>query len=289
MRRALVLGGTGMLGRAVATLWRRRGQAVLALSRAQADLGDPERLGYWAARFRPELVINCAAFTQVDACESERQKALEINGTAVAHAVAAAELAGADLIHISSDYVFDGRGHLPTGALSECCAYPEDAPTGPLSVYGESKLLGEVEALRYPRSLVVRTSWLFGPGGPNFVATMLRLARQGGPLRVVDDQVGCPTYTPFLARALWDLARVGLHGVVHYCNREAVSWYGFAREILGPEADLTPITTAEMLRPAPRPAYSVLDVRRFESLVERRVEAWTHCLAAYLESSGEGS
>ena len=269
-----------MLGCAVAAHWRRRGQAVLALSEVQADITDRDQLLEWTVRFRPELVVNCAAITQVDACETAPDQAMFTNGRAVAHVVAAAEHAGADLVQISTDYVFDGKGY-------EGRPYPEDAPTGPLSAYGRSKLAGEEEALRYPRTLVVRTSWLFGPGGPNFVTTMRRLALQGAALRVVDDQVGCPTYAPFLARAIWDLAGIGLFGVVHYCNRDAVSWCGFAREIVGPGVEIEPVTTAEFPRPAPRPAYSVLDVRRFENTVARRVEPWIHGLASYLEILGE--
>lgn len=280
MKRALVLGGTGMLGQAVTEHWRRRGRAVLALPRFQADITDPDQLAFWVRRFNPEVVINCAAFTQVDACESEAERAMETNGTAVGHVVAAADSAGAELVHISSDYVFDGQGPLP---------YSEDAPTGPISVYGRSKLAGEREALAYPRALVIRASWLFGPGGPNFVATMRKLARQHPSLRVVDDQIGCPTYTPFLARAIWDLTVAGVHGVIHYCNRDAVSWYGFAREILGGGVDITPVTTAEFPRPAPRPAYSVLATQRFEEAVGRRVEPWIHGLGTYIEISGECS
>lgn len=278
MKRALVFGGTGMLGRAVAAHWRCRGAAVLALSHAQADVTDRGRLVEWAARFRPQLVVNCAAFTRVDDCETERDKAMATNGAAVANVVAAAERAAADLVHVSTDYVFDGQGGRP---------YPEEAPTAPLSAYGASKLAGERQALSYPRSLVVRSSWLFGPGGPNFVRTMRRLAAGGERLRVVDDQVGCPTYTPFLARAIWDLAGHGIHGVIHYCNRDAVSWYGFAREILGPDAGIEPVTSADFPRPAPRPACSVLDVGRFERQLGRRVEPWIHGLGLYLETSGE--
>jgi dTDP-4-dehydrorhamnose reductase len=154
-------------------------------------------------------------------------------------------------------------------------------------VYGESKLAGEGEALGAGGdALVVRSSWLFGPGGPNFVTTMLRLVREGRtPLRVVDDQVGCPTYTPFLARALCDLAVRRVSGLVHYCNREAVSWYTFAREIVGlwdRSVEVLPVSTVEVPRPAPRPAYSALDTSRFEQLTGRRVEAWGWGLAEYL-------
>ena len=134
---------------------------------------------------------------------------------------------------------------------------------------------------------MLRASWLFGDGGPNFVATMRRLIRQGHlPLRVVDDQIGCPTYTGSLARAIWELAARGMRGIVHYRDREAVSWHGFAVEIaraLDPTAEVVPVPTSEFPRPAPRPAYSVLDVSRFETAVGRRVEPWASGLASYLE------
>jgi dTDP-4-dehydrorhamnose reductase len=273
-----------MLGRAVARHWRLRDAAVLALPRALADITRPETLTAAVDRFRPELILNCAAFTRVDDCESQREHALEVNGHALAHVVAAAERAEADLVHISSDYVFDGRSEVP---------YREDDPTGPPSVYGESKLLGEREALRYERTLVVRASWLFGPGGPNFVATMARLmASAEGPLRVVDDQVGGPTYTPFLARALWDLTRARARGVVHYQNRDAVSWHGFACEIaqiLNIAVEIQPVTSEEFPRPAPRPAFSVLDLERFRGMTERGVEPWLAGLTAYLDDSGDCS
>jgi len=278
--RALVFGGTGMLGSSVAQEWRRRGAAVLALSHAQADIQNPHQLLAVVDSFRPQLVIGCAAFTKVDACEEERQLALEVNGRGVAHVVAAAERVGADLIHISSDYVFDGEGSSP---------YREDAATGPRSVYGESKLRGEEEALRYEKALVLRASWLFGPGGSNFVATISRLLRQGQPLKVVDDQVGCPTYTPFLARAVWDLAPLAQRGILHYRNREPVSWHAFATEIarsLNIADEILAVPTSEFPRPASRPAYSVLDVERFEAVMGRSVEPWIAGLTAYLDDLG---
>lgn len=286
--RCLILGGTGMLGRALAAEARRRGQAALALSRDQADITDPGRLRYWMESFRPELVVNAAAFTKVDACEGEaRERAFAVNGAAVGNIAAAAAAGGARLIHVSTDYVFDGKGSSP---------YREGDPTAPLSVYGQSKLEGERQALQYPRSLVVRTSWLFGPGGPNFAATMVNLIQQGRlPLRVVADQQGAPTYTPFLARAILDLAPLATFtGTVHYRNREPVTWHAFAREIAALWAapaetvDVLPVTTAEFPRPAPRPAYSVLDVQRFESAVGRRVEPWALGLADYLARIRQG-
>jgi dTDP-4-dehydrorhamnose reductase len=267
--RCLVLGGTGMLGQAVVAEARSRGGAALGLSHTQADVTRRDALLGWAEDFRPEVVINCAAHTRVDACEAETERAFAINGEGAGNAAELARRAGARLVHVSTDYVFDGRAGEP---------YREDSPVAPLSVYGKSKLEGERRALEYDRSLVVRTSWLFGPGGPNFVATMVGMIGAGRlPLRVVDDQRGAPTYTRFLARALLDLAALGATGIVHYQNREPVSWYAFAVEIArlwSGVAEVIPVTTAEFPRPAPRPAWSVLDVGRFEQLAGRRVEPW---------------
>jgi dTDP-4-dehydrorhamnose reductase len=267
--RCLVLGGGGMLGQAVVAEARSRGWTALGLSRAFADVTDRARLLYWAEAFRPEAVVNCAAFTRVDECETREDDARAVNAEGVANAAALAKAAGARLVHVSTDYVFDGAATEP---------YREDAPTAPLSAYGRSKLEGERRALDAEGALVVRASWLFGPGGPNFVATMVGLIEGGRvPLRVVDDQVGCPTYAPFLAAALLDLAAKGAAGVVHYRNREPVSWYAFAVAIArlwSGAVEVIPVTTAEFPRPARRPAYSVLDVARFESIAGRGVEPW---------------
>jgi dTDP-4-dehydrorhamnose reductase len=287
--RCLVFGGAGMLGQAVVQEARARGWDVLGLSRGEADVTDRGRLLERAAAFRPGAVLNCAAHTRVDACETEVDRAFAINASGAENAAAAAESVGARLLHVSTDYVFEGSASDP---------YREDAPTGPLSVYGKSKLEGERRVLQYDRALVVRTSWLFGPGGPNFVATMVGLIEAGKlPLRVVDDQVGCPTYTPFLAKALLDLSEIGATGVLHYRNREPVSWYAFATEIarLWSEGsqepggvEVRPVTTAEFPRPAPRPAWSVLDVARFEEIAGRPVEPWGRGLAELLARMRKG-
>ena len=281
--KCLVFGGVGMLGRAVVAEARTRGWAALGLSHGQGDITDRERAIYWAEAFRPEVVVNCAAFTKVDACEEDEERATAVNGAAVANLAAAAARVGARLVHVSSDYVFDGTAREP---------YREDAPTGPLSAYGRGKLEGERRALDYDKSLVVRTSWVFGPGGPNFVATMVGLIEAGRvPLRVVRDQEGCPTYTGFLARALLDLAALDATGIFHYRNREATSWYAFAVEIArlwSGAVDIIPITTEEFPRPARRPSWSVLDVTRFETVTGRRVEPWESGLVETLAHMPKG-
>ncbi len=288
--RTLILGGTGMLGGAVLAAARARGWPALGLSRRQADVTDEARLDYWMAAFNPEVVINCAAFTRVDECEARQEHAMAVNGEAVGAVARAAERRGARLLHVSTDYVFDG------GARQ--VPYGEDEATAPRSAYGRSKLAGEERARACRRALVVRTSWLFGPGGPNFVtAIVAQIGRGARQLRVVADQVGAPTYAPFLARALLDLAPLPATGIVHYRNREPVSWYSFAQAIArwrpgaAGAVEVVPVATAEMPRPAPRPAYSVLAVDRCEALLGRPVESWEWGLALYLsqlEESSEG-
>jgi dTDP-4-dehydrorhamnose reductase len=279
--RTLILGGSGMLGRAVLAAARARSWPALALTREQADIEDEARLAFWMASFRPEVVINCAAFTHVDECERQPERAMRVNGEAVGKVARAAGSAGVRLLHVSTDYVFGGEPRQEP--------YREGDAVGPRSSYGRSKRLGEELALAYDRSLVVRTSWLFGAGGPNFVAAIVgQIERGANPLRVVADQLGAPTYTPFLARALVDLAALADTGIVQYRNREPVSWYSFAVEIarwwLGPQGavEVVPVTTAEFPRPAPRPAFSVLAVDRCEALLGRRIESWEWGLADYL-------
>lgn len=263
-----------MLGRQVVAEGRRRGFATLGLSHGQGDVTDGAAAAAWMEHFRPALVVNCAAFTRVDDCEEREDYALDVNGRAVGPLAEAAQGCGAKLVQISTDYVFDG---------TKDGAYGEDDPTAPISAYGRSKLEGEHRALAVANSLVLRVSWLFGPGGGNFAATMARLIGEGRrELRVVDDQLGAPTYTPFVARAIFDLAAADATGVVHYQNRPPVSWYGFTREIarlLDPEVQVVPVATEEFPRPAPRPANSVLDVSKAEALLGRRVEPWSFGLA----------
>lgn len=278
--RAVVLGAAGQLGREVADELRRRGVEVLAADRRRADLTDTEAIAALVVRFGAAAVYNCAAYTDVDGCESEPEVALEINGSAPAR-LAAALPSPCRLIHVSTDYVFDGRGRRP---------YREDDATAPATAYGRSKL-GAEQAVADAGGLVIRTSWVFGPEGRNFVSAIAARLGRGEPLRVVSDQIGCPTYAPYLARALVDLEAARAAGIVHYCNAPATSWHGFAVAIvgaLGLHAEVEPIATADLPRPAVRPAYSVLDTGRFESLANRQVEEWTSGLDDYFERLGQG-
>lgn len=273
----LILGAGGMLGRALVEEGQDRKEQLVALGHADVDVTHREELLRAALAAAPGAIINCAALTAVDECEDREAEAMAVNGVAVGHVAEAAEAASAHLVQISTDFVFDGEAAGP---------YVESTPPAPLSAYGRSKLEGERLARQWESSLVLRTSWLFGPGGPNFVATVARsIATVPEPLRVVDDQVGCPTYTPYLARGIWDLVGLRSTGIVHYRNRDPISWHGFAVKIaslLGDPKEVEAITTEELARPAPRPRYSVLDVSRFESLTGRSVEAWTPGLEDYL-------
>jgi dTDP-4-dehydrorhamnose reductase len=274
--RSLIFGAGGLLGRPLVRELERRGAPHLGLDHAAADITDAARVTDAVRSFQPDVVFNCAAFTRVDDCEEQQALAHEVNGRAVGHLAAAARAGSALLVQVSTDYVFDGASRRP---------YLEESRTAPIQVYGQSKLEGERLALEWERSMVVRTSWLFGPGGASFVATMLRLFTKPAPVRVVDDQIGCPTYAPFLARALVELAEHGARGVVHYRNEGPVSWRAFAVEIarrVAPGREIQAISSAEMPRPARRPAYSVLDVERFETIVGRPVESWRDGLDACL-------
>lgn len=278
--RAVVLGAAGQLGREVANELRRHGTEVLAAGRGRADLCDTDGTAALAARFGARTVYNCAAYTDVDGCESNPDLAMEVNGRAPER-LAAALPSNCRLIHISTDYVFDGRGRRP---------YCEGDATSPQTAYGRSKLRGERGVLD-AGGLVVRTSWVFGPEGRNFVSAIASRIGQGAPLRVVSDQIGCPTYAPYLARALVDLASAGVSGIVHYCNTPATSWHGFSLAIadaLGLRVPITPIESTELTNPAVRPEYSVLDTARFETLTNREVEGWRPGLDDYFKRLRQG-
>ena len=231
-----------------------------------------------------DLIVNCAAYTNVDGCESDVALANRVNGDGPGFLAEAAKLSGAALVHISTDYVFDGTAQTP---------YDEAARPRPRSAYGRSKLLGEEEILAsgLEKALIVRTSWLFGPGGKNFVETMLRLATEREELRVVDDQVGSPTYTEDLARAIFALLEGRHWGLFHFANAGVCSWYGFSREILrqylasGGEVKLRDhlaITSADYPLPAQRPAYSVLNCEKYRTVSGASIPTWEEALGRYL-------
>ncbi len=264
----LVTGTNGQVGRELA----RRAQNVLALDRSGLDIGDAGAVDRVLAEARPALVINAAAYTAVDRAEQEPEAALRINRDGPAYLARACERQGIPLLHISTDYVFDGQ---------RPGAWREDDPTAPLGVYGQSKWAGE-EAVRerLDRHLILRTSWVFGGHGHNFVKTMLRLGRERDELRVVADQQGCPSYAGDIADTLLALAgRIAAGetpwGTYHYCGAPATTWHGFACAVFTKAVELgllsraprvQAITTAEYPTPARRPANSVLDCTRLAAL-----------------------
>ncbi len=274
----LITGVYGQLGRALERLARQRGLTVAGHDLDTLDICDRERVAELVGRLAPRTLVNCAAFTAVDACEADEAAATAINGTAVGHLAAACNAAGARLVHLSTDYVFAGDGDRP---------YAEADPVAPASAYGRSKLEGERLARTADRHLIVRTAWLYGHGGSNFVEAIRRQIDGGAAsLRVVADQVGCPTLCDDLAEALLDLVDAGAEGVVHAVNSGSTSWHGFAVEIarlLGAEVTIHAVTTADFPRPARRPAYSVLDTSRLAGMIGRHLPPWQNALDRYLE------
>jgi dTDP-4-dehydrorhamnose reductase len=284
--RLLVTGAGGMLGCDVMQAAGRAGDDTRALTHHDLDVADARAVADALGRWREHdagagAVLNCAAFTNVDAAESEREAALAVNGVGAGNLARVAAELGLPMLHVSSDYVFSGSPN--TSADGDPRPYLERDPTGPLSVYGQSKLAGEQEVLAAsPRHLVVRSSWLFGVHGPNFAATMLRLARERESVAVVEDQIGCPTWTGHLAPALVGLVAREVSGLVHLAGAGQVSWNGFAREIFRQAevaCEVLPSTTAAMARPAPRPAYSALESERDEVLP---LPPWQDGLAGFL-------
>ena len=278
MTRLLVTGSQGQLGRALLRLAAERGVEAVGHDLDTLDITDPAAVLAETVRVRPTVLVNCAAYTAVDRCEEDEAAATAVNGTAVGHLAGAAARLDARLVHVSTDYVFDGRAASP---------YREHDPVAPASAYGRSKLVGEELALRSPCNLVVRTAWLYGLGGSNFVEAIRRQVEAGtAELRVVADQHGCPTFCDDLAAALLELATGDAAGVVHAVNSGTTTWHGFAEEIvrqLGATTSVRAVTTAEFPRPAPRPAYSVLDTSRLTALLGQPLPPWQDGLRRYLE------
>jgi len=256
--RILITGAAGMLGLDLRQAAMAAGHETVALSRSQLDITDAGAVTAAVVAAAPQVVINCAAWTDVDGAETRFADALAINGPGAGNVAAAAAGTGAWTIHVSSDYVFNGRKESP---------YVESDAVDPIGAYGRSKLQGELDvaAAAGARQTTVRSSWLFGTGGPCFPKTMLRLAGERPALNVVSDQIGCPTFTGHLAQALLTLAQDPVPGVLHVAGAGFCSWYEFATEIVaaaGADCEVSPIATAEYPTPARRPAYSVLESER---------------------------
>ena len=293
-KRIALVGAEGMLARMVLE-HAPPGAELIGLDLPGFDITDRQQTLSTLASLAPQVIINCAAFTQVDRCESEPELAMAVNGDGPGHLALAARQVGALLVQVSTDYVFDGRSTTP---------YREADPPAPASVYGQSKLKGEqqVAASGLEDYFIIRTSWLFGPGGGNFVETVLRLAQERDVLRIVADQVGSPTYTADLAGAIYRLIDLALDdgpdsgpnrpfGVYHFANAGRCSWYEFARDILAryrhrggrmKAVDVEPIRTEDYPLPAPRPAYSVFDTSKYEQVCDVTIPDWRDALDRYL-------
>jgi dTDP-4-dehydrorhamnose reductase len=273
--RVLITGAAGMLGRDVQAAAERAGHDVVALGRRELDVTDADAVDGALRAATPDTVINCAAWTDVDGAETAEPAATAVNGAGAGHVAAAAHRAGAFTVHVSSDYVFAGDASEP---------YAEGAPTAPVSAYGRSKLEGEraVASAAPGTHAIVRSAWLFGVHGRNFVDTMLRLGGERDEVTVVDDQVGSPTYTGDLASALVDVAERRVAGIAHVVASGNCSWFDLAVATFaqaGIDCRVQPGRTADLERPAPRPAMSVLRSTRPEV---PSLPRWEDGLARYL-------
>jgi len=282
--KVLVTGAGGQLGHEVVRVFAGLGHEVLKPSRQAMDFMVPDQVAEAVRNSHADWVVNCAAYTQVDRAESEPEAAFTVNRDSAGRLAQAVAVTGGRLVHISTDFVFDGRQSVP---------YREDDLPNPLGVYGHSKLQGEQAVLAaFPAATVLRTAWVYGIHGHNFVKTMLRIAATGKPLRVVNDQVGTPTWAADIAAAIVALFDCDASGVFHYTNAGQTSWHGFAAAILEEAAGLgfevktqvvEPIPTAAYPTPATRPAYSVLDTHKIRTCLPGPVPAWRDSLVNMLK------
>lgn len=284
----LLFGGSGQLGYEIEHRANDLNFEIVSPVISEVDISDGAQVKYLAGRINPDIIINCAAYTLVDKAESDRDEAMKINRDGAGNVAAAAKQQGCRLIHISTDYVFDGNFSSPI---------PETAPTNPINYYGATKLAGEAAVLETAGklALVVRTSSLHGQRGVNFVHTMLELFKTREVVKVVNDQQMSPTWAGWLAEVVLDLGRTPCDGVVHACCDGAIAWYDFAEEILElvrpelPEAarvKLETISASEFGRPAKRPTYSVMDCSHLTKLLGRRPIRWEDGLRAHLRELG---
>lgn len=275
----IITGAKGQLGSDLVPRLNMAGHEVIGFGSKELDITSAEQTLKAVKDLSPECIINCGAYTKVDLAEKEKESAFAVNQTGAANLADAAEAAGAALIHVSTDFVFDGDKATP---------YSETDKTNPLSIYGASKLAGEEEIIkRTDKHFIVRTSWLYGTGGNNFVKTILRLAAERESLRIVYDQAGSPTWTADLASALLNIVKSvetgeKKYGVYHYSNEGVASWYDFAHMILEETArradfkcrNLEPILTSEYPTPARRPAYSVFNKSKIKKEFGISIPHW---------------
>jgi dTDP-4-dehydrorhamnose reductase len=272
--RALITGAGGMLGQDAAEAISARGHAVAALTRSELDITDTAAVEDAIVALRPQVVVNCAAWTDVDGAEAHEPAAMRVNDTAAGIVSSTAAAHGAKVLYVSSDYVFDGAKGSP---------YVESDMPAAISAYGRSKQAGETSTeTANPRHFIVRSSWLFGTGGPNFVETMLRVAAEQPEVIVVSDQVASPTYTPHLAQALALVIETEEYGIHHIAAAGRCSWFDYAQEIFdqaGVDCRVMAGTTEMLGRPAPRPPLSLLVSERPDPIA---LPDWHQGLAEYL-------
>ena len=275
--KVLVLGAGGMLGKDLVPILSVKGQ-VWARDIDDFDITDRKGVQREVEALRPQVLVNAAAYTDVDGCESRKELAFTVNAEGARNVALACAAIGGRMIHLSTDYVFDGSSRIP---------YREEDHPNPLNIYGSSKLQGE----RYIQEilanhLIIRTEWLYGRHGKNFVDTIVRHAGQQKELRVVDDQRGSPTFTKDLSFALESLIGIEARGILHVTNSGSCTWFEFARQILREKGydhvQVIPISSEELARPARRPAYSVMNCQRFEKLTGRKMRAWKEAIKEYL-------
>ena len=273
--KAMIFGATGLLGKALVREWK--GDEVIGLGSGAVDIRDAGRVREAVEKSLPEWIVLAAAYTDVDGCEAHADVAMSANRDGAVNVAEAAKQVGAKLLFLSSDYVFDGKKKSP---------YEVSDVRNPQSVYGRSKAEAEGRLFEVlPEACIVRTSWLFGTGGKCFPDTILKLAASRRALDVVNDQRGCPTYSVDLARAIISLCRAGARGIVHVTNSGNCSWFEFAQEIVkdaGLAVEVRPVSSAQMARPAPRPAYSVLSATSLQHYGIEMPE-WKDALLRYLK------
>jgi len=274
--RVLIFGATGMLGKALLRQWKDKGDEIIGLGSADADLRNPDQINKVVAASKPDWLVLAAAYTDVDGCEINPTLATSVNAYGAANVAQAAASNGSRLLFVSTDYVFDGTKGAP---------YEVSDERNPINAYGRSKSEAERKlAAISPECCIVRTSWLFGPGGKCFPDTILKLAETKPEIKVVNDQRGSPTYTLDLAAAIIKLVRAGARGIVHCTNGGECTWYEFACEIVrhaGLNSRIRPTTSTEFVRPAERPRYSVLSPSSLQAYAIN-IPDWQSALQAYL-------
>ena len=279
----LITGSSGMLGTDLVNLLKSREASlehnpeVIEAPHEVLDITLEDRVSDYIFTHTPDIIVNCAAFTNVDKCETEREAAFSVNALGPKYLASAAKKCGARVIQISTDFVFDGNGNRP---------YTEEDQTNPLSEYGRTKLEGERNIQSYCDSyLIVRTSWLFGHNGINFAAKMLELAEQHKELSIVTDETGSPTYTPDLAEALWILIKQKCEGVINISNDGSCSRYEWAEyifETMGFKIKMNPIKSSEYKRPAKVPLNSTLNCQKFTTITGMQMRPWEETVESYL-------